>query len=809
MLQCSVAFVHISRCLLRARRPLQQYSRSFLTAHPSYATVAIQSPSWTVQSMPLDLAKAHETYQTNHLAPASETAKSVETTIIGYTESLPPTVPAVQPRKSNDHQVSLLRNNEAIPLNSRVARKKPRVLRARSLKKYLDSSRPRRISLGSWNNVSRTTGENCGHRVVHPDVDEIDTNWSIRLRCLEEGRRLEEWRTTNIERFLIKYAGPHLSRKVLHKLWVHLPVHHRLGRWQDAMLWCMQHSPKRALLLLLVTSKGRAFRPPRYMIQDCLQLLARHFLFEVSKADPLVLNAIWRLTLRSIPAVLPEDVRSYPVSQDVIQLLLKHCDDTQALSIYEKLVSNQVYFSANTMLHFLERLVEMGKLDLSMSLLAKVTSSCASDVLSSNQIQSACVKLLRTHWVIRGSYHIQSRIVSQILEMGIRPNTQLYNVILLTMIDGHDFDTAWQTYDIIKQSNHFKGDSVTYGILAKGARLSGNSNILDKVIQDVDQNPDLQDLRLDSDILCAIGSLSPSYEFPIMLDFYKKRFDLRPLKDLGFCGLKVEGSCCPKGNGQWPTVYILGQMMLAYNKCHNHSAEELVQRYNRYHELVQQKHPLVAPLARNDYVANSFLLAFSRRLETLEHCTSVLKHMLSPPTSPDSAPYAAPTVRTWSILVAAYIFHKQKFAAEKVLTMMRERGLQPDIVTWNTLVRGYSDMQDVDGAVGALRRMEAAGFESDSRTLKGLGRLWDRGKLLDMLKSSMDKPVASDPRPSSTTKPGEPIPSSLDPERLMLTDGGEKLVERSKADLEKDGLAEAGRNAEVDRYLDAYSQRYK
>lgn len=65
---------------------------------------------------------------------------------------------------------------------------------------------------------------------------------------------------------------------------------------------------------------------------------------------------------------------------------------------------------------------------------------------------------------------------------------------------------------------------------------------------------------------------------------------------------------------------------------------------------------------------------------------------------------------------------------------MRERGLKPDKVTWNTMISGYSGLQDVEAAVGAVKGMQAAGHEVNSYTLKGLGKLLNRSPLLDALK---------------------------------------------------------------------------
>lgn len=611
--------------------------------------------------------------------------------------------------------------------------------------------------------------------------------------CVETGQRLRHWSTRYIERFVRRYAGLHVRSKVLHQTWMHHSGADRMDRWQDTMLWCMQNSPKRALMTLLATLKGERLKPPRHMVLDSLQFLARHFLHRVHTVDPFAIDIIWHLTNKFVERSAPGNLQSCTMSQEVVQLLLKHCGHAQVVSFYEKLVTHRAELRVNTLLHFLERFVEMGRLDLSMKLLRQITHvippdhrSDMSDALSKDQVQSGCVKMLRTRWTDRDLYSVQSKILAQMLEMGIRPGLPMYNAILLNMVEGRDFDTAWRTYDIAKQSDHFTTDSTTYGILIKGARLSGSTNVLEKVLSDINENPDmLQDLRLFGDFLNAICTFSPGNEFPTMLEIYKQHLDLRPLQQLGLCGPEKIATPNVAVAGKWPTKHILGQMILAYNRTQP-SSRNLIHRYNQYWAFVQQGHPLIAPLASNDYVANSFLMAFSKRAETLDYCTVVMQHMFTKPTSPDAPKIAAPTVRTWSILMAGYNLHHQNKAAEKVLTMMRARGIEPDLITWNTLIGGYASIQDVEGAVGAMGRLEADGFTPNSRTLKAIGRLWKREKLLEMLKMSLE----------TGEMKREQVKLSV--RELVDPDEVQSMAEGWEADAEKD------KGMEIEHYVQMY-----
>jgi pentatricopeptide repeat protein len=82
----------------------------------------------------------------------------------------------------------------------------------------------------------------------------------------------------------------------------------------------------------------------------------------------------------------------------------------------------------------------------------------------------------------------------------------------------------------------------------------------------------------------------------------------------------------------------------------------------------------------------------------------------------------APDVQSWSIFLEGFTRHGQLKLAEQVLTYMRGKGLEPNSVTWNTLLAGYASQQDFDGMLGAMRRLDASGHAWDEWTYNGLRR---------------------------------------------------------------------------------------
>lgn len=554
---------------------------------------------------------------------------------------------------------------------------------------------------------------------------------------------MQKWTDLDTKQVIRYYRGLHSGRNYGNEDWMGLQGYDAERLWRNVMLWCLKYRRKQALILLLATWKGRKYRPPRYVVSDCLAFLARHYLFEVSNPNPLAIDTIWLLTRSFIDGASDQD-QSFPVSQHLILLVLRHSDDLRVLSLYALLALNKAVLHVNTMLRLIDRFLDMGKINLSLRVLDTIAKTNFD--LSMDRIQMTCVKLLRARFDTENEYMLRSKALTQMLEMGIRPKVPLFNTILLNAGEGGEFTTAWQMYGLAKE-NAVIPDSITHGVLLKGAIISGDLSNLDMVIREIQTNQDvLKDLRLVADVLNAISLLSPGDGFGAMLDFYKQHCDLRPLQELSLCGDETKtppGANCQKA---WPTRYILTRMILAYVQLYQDSLG-LMHNYNLYYQHVKENHPLIAPLAQNDCVANSFIMAFGKNPSMLEHCTTVISNMLEF-SSPDFAtfdtvPYAAPTVQTWSILVAAYFRNGQRRAAEKVLDMMHERGIQGDLVTWNTLVSGYAFMQDADAAVNVVKRMKVAGFEVDSFTVKGLGRLQLLERLRNTFRTNIEEPVVN------------------------------------------------------------------
>ena len=603
------------------------------------------------------------------------------------------------------------------------------------------------VSLGPWPKNTKWHSQNP---ITHT-LEDIDRVWLSSFRTLKMPPEMQVWTYQDVAQFLRYFLDLPSGRDHTNEKWVGLQGPDFAQLFRNVLLWCLKYRKKSALLLLLATFKGRKYRPPRYMISDSLHFLARYFLFNVSNPDPMAVDAIWFLTRKFIEGADDQE-QEFAVDQQVIFNLLEHSDDARVVSLYWLLSTNKAVLHADTMLQFLNRFVDMGKIELSMKLLDTVAKT--GHELYHVDVQMACVKLLRARSNAQTEYAFRSNILKQILEMGVRPDIHMFNTILLNAGEGGDFDNAWRMYHLAKGSA-LTPDPITFCVLLKGAKLSGDYSNLERVIREIQSNGKvLQDLRVVGDVLHAISLISPGDEFGAMLNFYKQHCDVRPLQELSLLGNETQVPPGGKSQGLRPTSTILNQMILAYIKIHEGSLD-LMHIYERYYQGVKENHPLIAPLAVDDVVANAFITAFGKKSNTLQHCTTVVKHMIEF-SSPNFATsykvaYKAPTVQTWTILIATYFSWGQRRAAKKVLDMMLKRGIGGDKVTWNVLIKGYALSQDVNAVADTVKSMEAAGSETDDYTIKALGILWRQ----DLLARALDRSRTEIPINEST------IPASL------------------------------------------------
>lgn len=514
----------------------------------------------------------------------------------------------------------------------------------------------------------------------------------------------------------------------------------RQSVWHKVMLWVLQHDHDRALKLLNTAVRDPISQPgsTRYAVEDSIQYLVSVYLEEkvISKEKANNLHQLFGNAARATKTRNTYMPSRFP--QKTIHLLIRNSTKIQAQSLYRTIVECQLNIHPLTLTHFINVFSRYGRPDLAMDALRRIAGS--GGYITSDIVQYSCIALLRTRFDKVDWYRIQSHLVTEMLELGVRPGIPMLNAMIFNAVEAGDYQTAQAMFDTAR-THGVRRDTITYSILLKIALRNSDVNLVEKIMKMAEEDGALP--RNNQLVFClvatmlqiaqceVIGSEVLASRYEIMLQIYARYCDIRPLQELGIA-LDVSRETEVTKLVSKPSPRLLSVMILGYIRLFGRS-HEVKRLYYRYQSLIAQDHHLVAFTAETDHLVNAFLLCLGQYKTTFTMLPIIIRDMLERPLS-TTVKFAKPTVQTWSIVLRSYFFNNQRAAAEKILQMMRARAVRPNQVTMNTIISGYAKMQDAFAAVDTMQQMEAAGLRVDSYTLKGLTRIVNRDELLNALR---------------------------------------------------------------------------
>ncbi|KAF1732881.1 Pentatricopeptide repeat-containing protein, mitochondrial [Beauveria bassiana] len=136
--------------------------------------------------------------------------------------------------------------------------------------------------------------------------------------------------------------------------------------------------------------------------------------------------------------------------------------------------------------------------------------------------------------------------------------------------------------------------------------------------------------------------------------------------------------------------------------------------------------------ANNDNVSN-------QAPDSTSHLIHPDHGKLADETAMEVAVHPAPTVLTMTILLRGLLYQGEDALAEQLLQVMRELDIEPNLVTWNTLIRHKALAQNTKETVTLLQEMEATGLKPDKYTYDAFRKLRDQDKALKMMQLIVDE----------------------------------------------------------------------
>ena len=609
--------------------------------------------------------------------------------------------------------------------------------------------RAKYLRLTGWAKSQEHGSDKHGYKKpLSPDL-QYDKAWNEEYHAIVHGGKiasldrypLSQWKKNDL--LSGRLTGPSLSRSDVRTAWLRLRPSHRFPLWRVLILWCLQNSPRRALQLLVAALEGTYIAVPRHVAAECLQSLAIHYIYRGKKLDTWAFHALLRAVHSFVDRGRKSQLTPY-VPDQVCFLLFKHCNEQQFMSLMGKFKQRGVQVRADTLLQAVDRSLRIGDVTLALQLLKAATQSGANP--SSLQVQKACAKLVRAQFDSPHQFAIRMKIFSDILEMGVRPNLIVHKAVLFNTFEGKQTEFGIQILKAMEEGG-LEPDAFIYMILLQGAMRDLDQSKVRMLIRKVEHSERLlEDSLLTTTVLRAIAR-KDSTSYGALLRFYKRHWDLQPLRELGIADEAEQPPASRQEavRGKFPRPIVVSQLLCVYLRA-NWLDVKISAIYSCYQRLIRDEHPLISRIGSSDHVANAFLLCFSHSPRTLSLCATVMRDMLDASRSqrlsikPEQTGVTAspPTVRTWSLLAAAYFEHGQKQAAEKVLDLMRERGIERMQVTWDLIIDGYASLQDVKKAVDTIVEMREAGSTITKRTVRSLRKINNQERLSGAFRDVID-----------------------------------------------------------------------
>lgn len=573
------------------------------------------------------------------------------------------------------------------------------------------------------------------------------------------------------------------SPDVFQDAWGSLDRRNKAASWQGLALWLLENDAKLLLSFLLITTRFED-KPSFRVIGDCLRFVEKfHCNAWLKKGE---VNA--QTFQNVIEACLhPDDWPIINPPEKHLWLFIRKSGQDSVNLAFQRVQDEKREISGGTLLCFVRRFTEFGDIDRALKALVYIPKLRNIEfTMQSEGVTRHVCKLLTLDTIEDGPDGRNFRILPQLLEMGVKPDRDMMNIVLSNAAKIGDHQLLTDILKFMKDHQH-QLDSHTYLVLLEDALAREDRGAIDLLVQEIETvetlrtNPYLASKIFHSHYLFKVKHMDPDADKSnllfSMLDMYNRLYDIKPLEDL----LIVPPHYTARSKGvEKPSTVILYIALATYLRC-TPDISKTRRIYSRFQELLREGDPVIASMAESDHAYNAFLSALRHNRRTLQTCVQIVEDMLHPTPevnrNGEIIDHVKPTTRTWTLLLCAFIFNRQFAGAEKIREMMSKHNIEYSDVTWNTIVNGYANMPDVSQTAKSIKAMEQAGFPIDSHTMKPLRYLRDPEALWAAIDALDRQYSTADLEPEPELEPGD----EKDLREQLIDNALEKLAMKSKS----------------------------
>ena len=516
--------------------------------------------------------------------------------------------------------------------------------------------------------------------------------------------------------------------------WVPLEEANGQSIWTDMLFYLLDHRRRRALQFLRITGSNPS-RDPLFLM-TALEHLARTF----RHSDSALFKMRRREFVETFYSIFETHLAQHPsiCTQDLLWNLARLAPPTYLREIWDLLEGHKVFFERHTYLHWAKAFALQNDFRSALDVLKRCLPESNGDkrslgdrhnIVNGELFSKSCATILRHCVTDKKNYSMVPGVVAEMVDMGFQPGLTLNNIIIYHAMQANDYRTAFLLYDRMAQDG-IEPDKYTYSTMLWGCARSSEPEAFNDFAEHCRhkahelQSPVLaanylyfifQRERYDRNHLRGIGKL--------LLDTYTEFFKFDPLSQV------VPGlvrSPRIKSENMEPVPMALFLVLFAAIRAFSQlSNSRLVTLYDVFRNATRNldAHPALQSLAQTTHAYNAFIKAFCDKRQ-FASASEIIREMTD--NTDDRIP--KPGVIAWTIFMRAFFQDGQVAAGKRVFQIMRQRGVEPDQVTWKILLSEFAEKQLVED-IGMVMENIDEETELDEGLLAKLARVHDQRRL--------------------------------------------------------------------------------
>ena len=424
-------------------------------------------------------------------------------------------------------------------------------------------------------------------------------------------------------------------------------------------------------------------------------------------------------------------------SQDLLHSLILLADTEELKKIYDALIGWKTRFSMGTTLHFASAFGKAGEFHYALQVLERRLAAFMPTerelIVDSERFHWTCATILRGSMREAKNYHETPSIVAAFVNLGVKMDLLLYDVVMRNAMEAGDFVTAFKVYNNLDK-NGLVPDKYTFSILLHGCTTQNDPTMFQAFAEFcLKKAKELEVPWLAADCLyyvyiCEQNKDTTVRNTVLVWRTYLDLFDMTPLEPFSRYGSRAmkdaldQHAVVPKVQKLAPppmAIYLMLQTEIQSTQALG--VPYLERLYKTFKRAISANgaHPALTSLSQTPIIWNTFLHAFCKRTQYAS-ASAVIKDMTAHGTSPN--------VYSWNMFMQSFFKTGQVEAAERVFEIMRSRGIDPDSYTYGVMVRGYAKAQLVD-RIGETMQHISEEEQLDPELLRMLSQVHARADL--------------------------------------------------------------------------------